>query len=102
MLIGIISLALTLGVSWMGYGAARRFVRDRLRYVDGDYADPATFSRVRDLLRDARRPAHYLAIPPSMFATVVRGLQAAGCTSGAGTWPRRAGTSTGRSTWTCA
>ena len=34
MLIGIVSLALTLGVSWMGYGAARRFVRDRLRYVD--------------------------------------------------------------------
>lgn len=34
MLFGMISVALTLGVSWMGYGAARRFVRDRLRYVD--------------------------------------------------------------------
>lgn len=33
MLLGMISIALTLGVSWIGYGAARRFVRDRLRYV---------------------------------------------------------------------
>ncbi len=32
---GIITLAIALGASWFGYGAARRFVRDRLRYVEG-------------------------------------------------------------------
>lgn len=36
-----ISLVITLGVSWMGYGAARRFVRDRLRYVDSAKAPGA-------------------------------------------------------------
>jgi hypothetical protein len=29
-----ISLVITLGASWLGYGTARRFVRERLRYVD--------------------------------------------------------------------
>ena len=47
----------------------------RLRYVDGDYADPDTFARLRGELGRAERPAHYLAIPPSMFPTVVRQLQ---------------------------
>lgn len=51
-----------------------------LRYVDGDYADSDTFTRLRAELGDARRPAHYLAIPPSMFPTVVDHLAAAGCT----------------------
>jgi glucose-6-phosphate 1-dehydrogenase len=55
----------------------------QLRYIDGDYNDPATFGRLRSLLDGARRPAHYLAIPPSMFETVVRGLGLAGCAEGA-------------------
>src|ERR1044072_1219364 len=42
-----------------------------LRYVDGDYADPATFDALRQELGDAQRPAHYLAIPPVLFPTVV-------------------------------
>lgn len=42
-----------------------------LRYVDGDYSDPATFAAVRKELGDAKRPAHYLAIPPSLFEKVV-------------------------------
>jgi glucose-6-phosphate 1-dehydrogenase len=50
-----------------------------LRYVDGDYNDPATFTQLRKELGDAKRPAHYLAIPPSMFARVVGQLQRAGC-----------------------
>ncbi len=50
-----------------------------LQYVDGDYGDPATFSRLRKLLGDAKRPLHYLAIPPSLFATVAGGLAKAGC-----------------------
>src|SRR5215469_7128677 len=54
-----------------------------LRYVDGDYSDPATFSELRRLLGDARRPAHYLAIPPSLFSVVSEGLQRSGCATGA-------------------
>lgn len=48
-----------------------------LRYVGGDYKDPATFTALRQALRDARCPAHYLAIPPALFATVITGLGAA-------------------------
>jgi glucose-6-phosphate 1-dehydrogenase len=49
-----------------------------LRYVDGDYASPATFDKLRAELKGAERPAHYLAIPPSMFAAVVENLDKAG------------------------
>src|SRR5882724_12425286 len=54
-----------------------------LRYVDGDYKDPATFSAIRKELGSARRPAHYLAIPPVLFDLVVKQLAKADCTSGA-------------------
>ena len=50
-----------------------------LRYVDGDYADAGTFIAVRQALGSAERPAHYLAIPPSMFETVVEQLVKSGC-----------------------
>jgi glucose-6-phosphate 1-dehydrogenase len=49
-----------------------------LRYVDGDYSDPATFAEVRKQLGDAKRPAHYLAIPPSLFEKVVEQLVVSG------------------------
>jgi glucose-6-phosphate 1-dehydrogenase len=52
----------------------------RLRYVDGDYRDPSTYAALRTALGAAHRPAHYLAIPPSMFPTVVEGLAQAGLT----------------------
>jgi glucose-6-phosphate 1-dehydrogenase len=55
---------------------------ERLHYVDGQYADRETFTRLRAQLNGARRPAHYLAIPPSMFPTVVERLRDAGCTDG--------------------
>jgi glucose-6-phosphate 1-dehydrogenase len=45
-----------------------------LRYVDGDYSDPSTYVRLRQELEDTKRPLHYLAIPPSLFATVAEGL----------------------------
>jgi glucose-6-phosphate 1-dehydrogenase len=48
-----------------------------LRYVEGDYNDRDTFTVIKKQLRSARRPAHYLAIPPSLFATVIKGLGAA-------------------------
>jgi len=54
-----------------------------LRYVGGDYADPGTFSRIRAALADAQRPLHYLAIPPSLFGTVIERLDAAGAARGA-------------------
>ncbi len=54
-----------------------------LRYVHGDYNDPATFAALKSALGGARRPAHYLAIPPSLFATVITGLGAAGLADGA-------------------
>ena len=49
-----------------------------LSYVSGDYNDPATFASLKRALGGARRPAFYLAIPPSLFATVIRGLETAG------------------------
>ncbi len=54
-----------------------------LRYVDGDYQDPATFQAIRRALGSAQRPAHYLAIPPVLFELVVEQLGQAGCTTGA-------------------
>jgi glucose-6-phosphate 1-dehydrogenase len=45
-----------------------------LRYVDGDYNDPSTYVRLRQELGDTKRPLHYLAVPPSLFATVAEGL----------------------------
>ena len=50
-----------------------------LRYIDGDYADPATFQALKKALGDASRPAHYLAIPPLLFGGVVERLAKAGC-----------------------
>jgi glucose-6-phosphate 1-dehydrogenase len=55
----------------------------RLRYVRGDYTDPATFSTLCDVLGGARHPAYYLAIPPGAFAGVVERLAASGCARGA-------------------
>jgi glucose-6-phosphate 1-dehydrogenase len=51
----------------------------RLRYVRGDYGDEETFARLRAALDGAQRPLHYLAVPPSMFPTVVEKLSQAGC-----------------------
>jgi glucose-6-phosphate 1-dehydrogenase len=50
-----------------------------LQYVDGDYREPATFARLREALGAAKSPLHYLAIPPSVFETVIGGLAAAHC-----------------------
>lgn len=55
----------------------------QLKYVDGDYNDPATFETIRKELGNAQRPAHYLAIPPTMFETVIHQLANSGCNHGA-------------------
>jgi glucose-6-phosphate 1-dehydrogenase len=54
-----------------------------LRYVDGDYEDPATFRAIRQQLGASERPAHYLAIPPVLFGLVVEQLGKAGAAKGA-------------------
>lgn len=53
-----------------------------LRYVGGDYNESAIFEALRKELGDAGRPTFYLAIPPSAFSTVVRGLAKAGFSGG--------------------
>src|SRR5678815_2697834 len=57
---------------------ALRRLLSLLRYVAGDYNDPGTFKALKKVLGDALRPAHYLAIPPVLFPTVIKGLGAAG------------------------
>jgi len=57
---------------------AFRHLLSLLKYVSGDYNDGDTFARIKDALGKARRPAHYLAIPPSLFATVIKNLGVAG------------------------
>jgi glucose-6-phosphate 1-dehydrogenase len=54
-----------------------------LRYVDGDYQNPATFEALRKELGKTRTPAHYLAIPPALFETVVEHLAESNCARGA-------------------
>jgi len=55
----------------------------RLRYVCGEYSDATTYRAIHKELGDAKRPTHYLAIPPSVFGTVVEGLGASGCAENA-------------------
>lgn len=55
----------------------------QLQYVDGDYGDPDTYARLKKAMGKARCPLHYLAIPPAMFGTVVKGLSDSGCAKGA-------------------
>ncbi len=54
-----------------------------LRYVDGDYQDPGTFSAIRRELGSCEHPAHYLAIPPVLFGLAVEQLGKAGVAKGA-------------------
>ncbi len=54
-----------------------------LKYVSGDYQDSNTFKEIKQALGHARRPAHYLAIPPSLFETVIKGLGAEGLAANA-------------------
>jgi glucose-6-phosphate 1-dehydrogenase len=54
-----------------------------LRYIDGDYGDLATFQQLRQELADAKLPTHYLAVPPSLFETVIQRLSESGCARGA-------------------
>ncbi|MGP0064901.1 MAG: glucose-6-phosphate dehydrogenase [Isosphaeraceae bacterium] len=63
--------------------AAFAKLAERLRYIDGDYSDSATFDQLREALGQARRPLHYLAIPPSLFGVVMHHLEKSSCAKGA-------------------
>jgi glucose-6-phosphate 1-dehydrogenase len=60
--------------------AAFARLKELLYYIDGGYEDLETFKKLKTALGGASRPAHYLAIPPTLFGTVVEHLAAAGCT----------------------
>jgi glucose-6-phosphate 1-dehydrogenase len=62
---------------------ALRRLEQKLVIVNGDYRDPATFAALRKALGGARRPVHYLAIPPSLFTTVAARLGESSCAAGA-------------------
>jgi glucose-6-phosphate 1-dehydrogenase len=59
--------------------AAFARLKELLRYIDGGYEDLETFRQLKKTLGDADRPAHYLAIPPTLFGTVVEHMAAADC-----------------------
>jgi glucose-6-phosphate 1-dehydrogenase len=63
--------------------AAFAMLSGLLRYVDGDYRDATTFQALREQLGTAKRPAYYLAIPPTLFPVVVDQLDRSGCATGA-------------------
>ncbi len=54
-------------------------LQERLHYISGDYRAPATHAALRKQLNGAAHPLHYLAIPPSVFASVLEGLGQSGC-----------------------
>jgi glucose-6-phosphate 1-dehydrogenase len=63
--------------------AALRRLLDLLIYVSGDYKNAGTFAAIKTALGGASHPAHYLAIPPSLFETVIKSLGEAGLAEGA-------------------
>jgi glucose-6-phosphate 1-dehydrogenase len=58
-------------------------LKSLLKYIDGDYGDLATFTKLRAELGTAKHPTHYLAIPPSLFGSVIESLGKSGCADGA-------------------
>jgi glucose-6-phosphate 1-dehydrogenase len=54
----------------------------RLSYVSGDFKDAGTYKRVGETIAQARDRVFYLEIPPSLFATVVKGLSEADVLTG--------------------
>jgi glucose-6-phosphate 1-dehydrogenase len=75
------------GIETFGDGvddeAAFKKLCDSLQYVDGDYREAKTFAAIKEALGSAKTPAHYLAIPPSLFPTVVEGLGKSGAADNA-------------------
>jgi len=55
----------------------------RLSYVQGDFADESTYTRVGEAIAGTTTPVFYLEIPPFLFATVIKGLADAELTTSA-------------------
>ena len=55
-------------------GAAFDKLQHAIRYVSGDYNKPETFDALKKALEGSKRPAHYLAVPPTLFETVIKSL----------------------------
>ncbi|MEO7018549.1 MAG: glucose-6-phosphate dehydrogenase, partial [Ktedonobacteraceae bacterium] len=55
----------------------------QMQYLSGDYGKPETYEKLREALGGSQHPLHYLAIPPSMFASVIEGMGKSGCAAGA-------------------
>lgn len=69
------------GISRFGDEAdaeAQRRLFANVRYIDGDYQDASTFAKLKEALAGSTRPLCYLAIPPSLFETVIHGLKTVG------------------------
>lgn len=69
------------GLERFGYSGdddARKRLLENLQYINGDYRDADTFGQLEKTLGDCKRPLCYLAIPPSLFETVVVGLKERG------------------------
>jgi glucose-6-phosphate 1-dehydrogenase len=63
--------------------AAFAKLAEHIGYVCGDYAESTTYEALRQALGEIKRPAYYLAVPPSMFSTVIEGLGKSGSAEGA-------------------
>jgi glucose-6-phosphate 1-dehydrogenase len=57
-----------------------RRLAERMKFVNGDYTRKETYERLAEVLGHKKVPVFYLEVPPSLFATVVRGLSDAGLT----------------------
>lgn len=57
---------------------AMQLLLSKLHYVSGNYKNPQTFSSLKEALGSAKRPVHYLAIPPALFETMIKGLRDSG------------------------
>ncbi|HTN99951.1 MAG TPA: glucose-6-phosphate dehydrogenase [Microthrixaceae bacterium] len=53
-------------------------LRQRMSYMQGNYNDDKTYRALARRVKDCELPVVYLAIPPSLFATVINGLTAVG------------------------
>ena len=80
---GIDRLGERIGDSLRDFGIAdapsRQALIDSVLFIEGDYRDPDTFARLGAALADASCPLHYLAIPPSLFPTVIERIPAKDC-----------------------
>ena len=74
------------GITKYGGGvdeAAFKKLCDLMSYIDGDYNDDNTYAQLKKALGNAQAPTHYLAIPPTLFPTVVTGLGKSSCAQNA-------------------